>query len=158
MIEKQQIEGVVNAFLAEQEKPTDYYLTDVNISADNCISVEVDALHPLDLDFCAALSRFIESKLDREAEDFALEVGSVGLTDPFKSIFQYRKHLGEEVEVLARDGKKYKGVLVDVTDDAFSVEAEVKVVVEGKKRKQTELRTLTWQYADVKYTRYDLKV
>lgn len=158
MTEKQLIEDLVNGFLAQQETPSDYQLTDVKVTADNDISVEVDAIHPLDLDFCAALSRYIESRLDREKEDYSLEVGSVGLTDPFKTLFQYRKHLGNDVEVLARDGKKYKGVLVEVGEDAFSVDAEQMVAVEGKKRKQKEIRTLTWRYGEVKYTRYDLKV
>lgn len=158
MIEKKQVEDLVNGFLAQQQTPSDYQLTEVRITSDNDIFVEVDAQKPLDLDFCAAISRYIESHLDREREDYALEVGSVGLTDPFKSQFQYRKHLGSEVEVLALDGKKYRGVLVDVADDNFSVDTEVMIAVEGKKRKQKAVQTMTWKYDEVKYTRYDLKV
>lgn len=158
MIEKKQVEDLVNGFLAQQQTPSDYQLTEVRITSDNDIFVEVDAQKPLDLDFCAAISRYIESHLDREREDYALEVGSVGLTDPFKSQFQYRKHLGSEVEVLALDGKKYRGVLVDVADDNFSVDTEVMIAVEGKKRNQKAVQTMTWKYDEVKYTRYDLKV
>lgn len=158
MIEKKQVEDLVNGFLAQQQTPSDYQLTDVRITSDNEIFVEVDALKPLDLDFCAAISRYIESHLDRGKEDYALEVGSVGLTDPFKSQFQYRKHLGSEVEVLALDGKKYRGVLVDAADDNFSVDTEVMIAVEGKKRKQKAVQTMTWKYDEVKYSRYDLKV
>ena len=71
---------------------------------------------------------------------------------------QYNKHLNHDVEVLAKDGKKYHGVLVSVDEDTFSIDVERMVSVEGKKRKQKEIQTLTFAYADVKYTRYDLKV
>jgi ribosome maturation factor RimP len=70
---------------------------------------------------------------------------------------QYHKHLGHDVEVLAADGKKYRGSLVSVDEDTFSVDTEVMVAVEGKKRKQKEIQTLSFAYGDVKYTKYDLK-
>ena len=90
-------------------------------------------------------------------EDYSLEVGSVSLTDPFKSKMQYQKHLNHAVEVLAVDGKKYRGTLVSVDDDSFLLDTEVTVAVEGKKRKQKEVQTLTFAYDGVKYTKYDLK-
>jgi ribosome maturation factor RimP len=70
---------------------------------------------------------------------------------------QYNKHLNHDVEVLAADGKKYRGVLVSVDDDTFSVEVEVMVTVEEKKRKQKEIQTLIFAYNTVKYAKYDLK-
>ncbi len=71
---------------------------------------------------------------------------------------QYDKHVGDDVEVLTKDGRKLYGQLVDVQDEAFSIDTEVMVAVEEKKRKQKEIQTLTFGYGDVKYTRYDLKV
>ena len=82
----------------------------------------------------------------------------MSLVDPFKTKLQYQKHLGHEVEVLAADGKKYRGQLVSVDEETFSVDSEEKVAVEGKKRKQTQVITRTWAYGEPKYVKYDLKL
>ena len=60
--------------------------------------------------------------------------------------------------MLASDGKKYHGVLVEVNEENFAIDAEVMQVIEGKKRKQKVIQTYIFAYADVKYTRYELKV
>ncbi len=138
---------------------TGYELITLTVSPQNNVLVEVDSLQGVDVDFCAALNRYLVDQLDAKGEnDYALEVGSVSLTDPFKTPLQYQKHLGDNVEVLAADGKKYRGQLVEVEIDRFSVECEVMVALEGKKRKQKQLQTLTFPYEGVKYARYELKV
>ncbi len=156
MIEKNIIEETIKAYLAIQEQA--YELITLQISPANEILVEVDSYERMDVDFCAALSHHLQEYLDTVSDDYSLEVGSVGLTDPFKTKMQYDKHVGDDVEVLTKDGRKLYGQLVDVTDEAFSIDTEVMVAVEGKKRKQKEIQTLTFGYGDVKYTRYDLKV
>ena len=137
-------------------KGTDYELVTLNVSAGNDILVEVDRLAGVDVDFCAELNHFLVEKLDDVEPDYSLEVGSVSLTDPFKTKIQYEKNLGHDVEVLA-DGKKFHGQLVSVDEDTFSVDVEEKVAVEGKKRKQTQSVTHTWRYDEPKYVKYDLK-
>jgi len=137
---------------------TGYELITLAIRPDNSILVEVDRLEGTDVDFCAELNRQLVDYLEAADEpDYALEVGSVSLVDPFKTRMQYEKHLGHEVEVLAADGKKYRGQLVSVDEDTFSVDVEEKVAVEGKKRKQTQIVTRAWRYDEVKYCKYDLK-
>lgn len=153
MIDKIALENLIN----ERLTGTEYQLITLNVSNNNDILVEVDRLAGVDVDFCSELNQFICEHLDREVEDYSLEVGSVSLTDPFKTKMQYEKNLGHDVEVLAGDGKKYRGQLVSVDEDSFSVDCEVMVAVEGKKRKQKQLQTLTWKYTEVKYTKYDLK-
>ena len=112
----------------------------------------------VDVEFCGMLNHYLVEQLDAAGDlDYSLEVGSVSLTDPFKSKMQYEKHLNHDVEVLAGDGKKYRGVLVSVDDSSFAIDTEVMVQVEGKKRKQKEIQTLTYAYDAVKYTKYDLK-
>ena len=155
MIEKQYIQNLVEQKL----QGTGYELITLKISAQNEIILEVDKLDGVDVDFCAELNRYLVEQLDATAasEDYALEVGSVSLTAPFVTKMQYQKHLNHDVEVLASDGKKYRGTLVSVDEDTFAIDTEVMVAVEGKKRKQKEIQTLTFAYADVKYTKYDLK-
>lgn len=137
---------------------TGYELITLAIRSGDNILVEVDRMEGADVDFCAELNRQIVEFLESAGEpDYALEVGSVSIVDPFKTKMQYHKHLGHNVEVLAADGKKYRGQLVSVDDETFSVDVEEKVAVDGKKRKQTQIVMHTWRYDEVKYCKYDLK-
>ena len=152
MISKQDLQNWIEAYLED----TDYELVTLNVSAGNDILVEVDRLAGVDVDFCAEFNRFLVEKLDAVEPDYSLEVGSVSLTDPFKTKMQYEKNLGHEVEVLV-EGKKLRGQLVSVDEETFSVDIAEKVAVEGKKRKETQIVTHTWRYDEPKYVKYDLK-
>ena len=150
---EQDIRARIEQFL----QGTGYELITLDIRPDNAILVEVDRLEGTDVDFCGELNRKLVDYLEAQGEpDYALEVGSVSLTAPFKTKMQYEKHLGHEVEVLA-DGMKHHGQLVSVDEETFSVDVEEKVAVEGKKRKQTQVVTKTWRYDEVKYCKYELK-
>ncbi len=153
-MDKSIVEGMVQQYL----KDTDYALITLAISNGNEILIEVDRLQGVDVDFCSALNQYMVEQLDTAGiEDYSLEVGSVSLTDPFKTRMQYEKNLGHDVEVLTREGKKMRGQLVSVDDETFAIEVDTMVAVEGKKRKQHEMITHTFGYDDVKYTKYDLK-
>lgn len=140
---------------------TGYELITLAIRPDNNILVEVDKLEGTDVDFCAELNRQIVDFLESVGEpDYALEVGSVSIVDPFKTKMQYNKHLGHNVEVLAADGKKFKGQLVSVDEETFSVDVEEKVTeltAAGKKKSKKQIVMHTWRYDEVKYCKYDLK-
>ena len=154
MIDKQYIQNLIQ----EKLQDTGYELITFQVNAQNEILVEVDKLEGVDVDFCATLNHFLVENLEAQGvEDYSLEVGSVSLTAPFVTKMQYTKHLGHEVELLAADGKKYRGTLVSVDEESFALDTEVMVAVEGKKRKQKEIQTLTFAYNAVKYTKYDLK-
>ena len=154
MIDKQNVLNLIQ----EKLQGTGYELITFQVNAQNEILVEVDKLEGVDVDFCATLNHFLVESLDAQGvEDYSLEVGSVSLTAPFVTKMQYTKHLGHDVEVLAADGKKYRGTLVSVDEESFAIETEVMVAVEGKKRKQKEIQMLTFAYNAVKYTKYDLK-
>ncbi len=154
MIDKEYIQTLV----AKRLQGTGYELITLQVNAQNEILIELDSLDGVDVEFCAQINHFLVEELEAKGiDDYALEVGSVSLTAPFVTKMQYNKHLNHDVEVLNADGKKYRGVLVSVDDDTFSIATEVMVVVEGKKRKQKEIQTLTFAYGSVKYTKYDLR-
>lgn len=136
---------------------TDYYLVDLNITNDNRISVEIDAFEGVEIDFCAELSRYVESTLDREVEDFELQVGSAGLTEPFKVLKQYEKNIGNEVEVLTKTGKKLSGILTEANETNFILQIEKTEKPEGSKRKITIQEDITFNYSDIKYTKYIIR-
>ena len=151
MVNKENIQSLVEEYL----RGTDYELITLEISAANEILIEIDRLAGVDVEDCGKLNSWLVEQLDAAGEeDYALEVGSVSLSDPFKTKMQYEKHLGEDVEVLTAEGKKVRGQLVSVDEETFSVDVNTPVVVEGKKRKQHEMVTHTWGYGDVKYTKY----
>ena len=153
-MDKNQLQSWIEEYL----KGTDYELITLNISAENDILVEVDRLAGVDVDFCAELNRFLVEKLGDE--DYSLEVGSVSLTDPFKTKMQYEKNLGHDVEILI-DGKKVRGQLVSVDEETFSVDVEERIKVKGERLKvkgpKTQIVTHTWRYDEPKYVKYDIK-
>lgn len=150
MIEKNIVKQIVEEWLQDK----DYFLVDVSVSNDNRIVVEIDHAEGVWIEDCVELSRFIESKLDREKEDFELEVGSAGIGQPFKVHQQYVNHLGKDVEVLTLDGVKYQGELHEVNDDIFSILRTVKKKEEGAKRPRMVEELVTFRYDEIKYTKY----
>ena len=150
MISKGLVTQIVEGFI----ETTDHYLVDVIVASDNRISVEIDALNGVAIEFCVELNRYIESKLDRDVEDYELEVGSSGLTAPFKVLKQYEKNIGNEVEVLTKDGQKLTGVLVEVSDLNFTIEVEKQMKLEGAKRKTTVRENIVFPYDEIKTTKY----
>ncbi len=154
IMNKQDIQNILD----EKLKDTGYELITLTINTQNEILVEIDHLEGVDVEYCVGLNRYMVECLEAQGvDDYSLEVGSVSLTAPFVAKMQYQKHLGHDVEVLAADGKKYRGALVSVDENTFAIDTEVMVAVEGKKRKQKEIQTLTFAYDAVKYTKYDLK-
>ncbi len=150
MIEK----SVVSQLVEEWLEGKDYFLVDVTVTPDNRIVVEIDHAEGVWIEDCVELSRFIESKLDREQEDFELEVGSAGIGQPFKVLQQYINHIGKEVEVLKADGKKQTGILKEADENHFIVTISKKVKQEGEKRPKMVDEDVTFAYDEIKYTKY----
>ncbi len=150
MIDKKAVKEIVEKWLEDKE----YFLVDVEISSSNCIVVEIDHADGVWIEDCAALSRYIEENLSRDAEDYELEVGSAGLGQPFKVPQQYQNFVGKEVEVLDADGTKKSGVLKSVEGNDFVVTVNEKVMIEGKKRPVKMDVDHTFQMDKVKYCKY----
>ena len=153
MISKDSIYQAVEQFIVD----TDYFLVDIKVTPDNHVMVEIDSFEGVKIDFCAELNRHIESQIDREIEDYDLEVGSAGLTEPFKVQKQYEKNLGNEVETLTKEGKKFNGILKDVDSTGFVLEIEKSEKPEGAKRKILISEDLPFTYDDIKTTKYIIR-
>lgn len=150
MIEKSELTKVIESAIEGSE----LFLVDVAISRDNNIVVEIDSMDCVSIDDCAKLTKAIESHFDRDTEDYELEVGSAGLTSPFKVKRQYEKYIDEEVEVLTKDGRKLKGILKEVTENNFVISTTKKVKPEGAKRPVQVTEDETFNYDEIKYTKY----
>lgn len=132
----------------------DYFLVDATVSPDDKIVVEIDHADGVWIDDCVDLSRYIESKLNRDEEDYELEVGSAGIGQPFKVLRQYLIYIGKDVEVMDKTGKKWTGVLTEANETNFSITVMVKVKPEGAKRPKWEEQLVTFTYDEIKYTKY----
>lgn len=150
MIDKNLVRNIVEEWLDGK----DYFLVDVNVSPDDKIVVEIDHAEGVWIEDCVQLSRFIESRLNREEEDFELEVGSAGIGQPFKVLQQYINHIGMDVEVLTLVGEKHCGVLKEADEEHFVVCVPKRVKLEGQKRAKTVEEDMTFTYPEVKYTKY----
>lgn len=153
MISKSIVEQAVNEWLNGKE----YFLVEVSISTDDRIEVLIDHAEGVWIEDCADLSRFIESKINREEEDYELEVGSAGLGYPFKVRRQWEIHLGKPIETMLKDGHKLRGTLTAVEDDTFTITCEEKVRKEGEKRPKIQPVPHTISYDEATYTKYWIK-
>ena len=124
MIDKNVVARIVNEWLEDK----DYFLVDLTISPDDKILVD--------------------------EEDYELEVGSAGIGQPFKVLRQYQVHVGNDVEVMDNNGKKWVGTLADANEDNFTITMEVKVRLEGAKRPKLVEQNVTFAYDEIKYTKY----
>ena len=150
MIDKQQITSVIETWLGEGT----LFLVDVTVTPDNRVVVEIDSDDSVSIDDCVALSREIESRFDRDIEDFELEVGSCGVTSPFKVLRQYQKNVGNEVEVVLKKGLKIEGVLDAASDSAITLSVEKTVKPEGAKRKIKVTEQETYTFEEIKNAKY----
>ncbi len=149
MIEKKKVTELCEEWLEGKE----YFLVDASVDADNRIVVEIDHKDGVWIEDCCELSRFIEDHLDRDVEDFELEVGSAGIGQPLKVLQQYVNHVGSEVEVLTAQGKKMQGRLTAADAEGFTLVTQEKQRLEGKKRPQLVDVEHRFGYDDVKWVK-----
>lgn len=131
MITKEKIQLLIE----EKLEGTDFFVVDIDISTANKISVEMDGDNGFSISECINFSRQIEGNLDREVEDFSLEVSSPGLNKPFRLTRQYLKNLNKTVLVKSAEGLEVKGLLTHADDNKISVQTSRKERLEKKKKK-----------------------
>lgn len=135
MLEKAKIEKVVSDAIQN----TDSFVVEIKTSTDNKIFVYVDHPEGVSIDECARISRYIESKFDREQEDFELQVSSPGIDKPFKVIDQYKKNIGQEVRVTQKNGTTFEGKITKVDQKKIILEWTETYKKPGEKKKQTSI-------------------
>jgi ribosome maturation factor RimP len=149
MIDKQDIQGIVKEFI----KGTELFIVAVKVSSSNRITVLADKNEGITIDECAAIHRNIEMNIDRDKEDYELQVSSPGLDMPFAVLEQYYKNEGKKVEVIELDGTKHSGKLKNVTEGGFELEEELK-----GRGKTKEITDISFNFDQVKSTRVILTI
>lgn len=138
MIDKFKVLDIVKDVLEGSDK----YLVNMKITPDNRIFVDLDGDNGINIDDCIEVSRAIENSLNRDEEDFELNVSSAGADSPLKMPRQYRRHVGRELSVEPFEGAKVEGILTEAGDSQFTIKTK------GSKKEPSQ--ELTFAYEDVK--------
>lgn len=148
MIDAKRIESIVSEYL----EGTDKFLVSVNVHPGNKVQVLLDGEGGIHVADCALLSKHIESFFDRDAEDFELEVSSVGVGSPLRMKRQYHLNVGRNIMVLGHDLKKTRGKLVEVLEDGIRIEKE-KSGKKPKKGEAPEDAMVVFAFSDIREAR-----
>lgn len=132
------------------EEHPELFLIDFTISSDYKISVIIDGDRGVTLQDCIDVSRSIEHNLDREEQDFSLEVASAGVSSPLQLPRQYKKNIGRKLAVLTNDDKKIEGKIVNATNEAVQLEWKTREPKKIGKGKETVVKNEQIAYEDIK--------
>ena len=133
-------ESYIRQLVEEKLEGTDMFIVELTLSSNNRIVVEVDGMSGVTIDDCVAVSRQIESNLDREQEDFELQVSSAGIDKPLRDRRQFEKNIGREVKIVLQDSAELKGELLEVGESL-----KVKLPASKKKKLPEREETITWE-------------
>lgn len=100
------------------KKDESLFLIDFSMSSDNTIKVVIDGDQGVSLQDCMKVSRAIEHNLDRDDEDFSLEVTSSGAASPIHMPRQYKKNIGRKLKVRTKEDT-YEGNLVETLENGI---------------------------------------
>jgi ribosome maturation factor RimP len=157
MITKQIVEKLANERIAERE--LDVYIVDINIGPSYQIVIELDSENGgVDITDCIAISKNVENNLDREVQDFSIEVASADISKPFKVLRQYIKNIGKAVELRPLTADNYKsgkieGILKSATEEEVVITTRDKKRLEGKKKKEWVEEDHTFKMNEIKETK-----
>lgn len=116
------------------EENNSLFLIELKVENNNHISVVIDGDKGVSVNDCIAVSRKIEHNLDREEEDFSLEVTSAGVSQPLLFSRQYMKNIGRKLAVITSE-ETIEGKLVNVEDGKITLQwkaREPKSIGKGK--------------------------
>lgn len=142
MIEKKTIETLINEWIGNPA----VFLVELKTDRENNIRVFMDSDSGFSIEQCVELTRFIESNLDREIEDYQLTVSSYGITQPFVSSRQFRKYVGRDVDIEPLDGKPFSGTLLGFKAEQLSV----RIKLTNKEKKEGKSDTVTFQRSQLR--------
>lgn len=115
---KTRVEELLQAFL--QTRP-DLFLVDLKVSVASDITIILDGDQGVSIQDCLDASRAIEFNIDREEQDFSLQVMSAGLSEPLTLPRQFQKNVGRDLEILLEDTTKIQGELASVDDEKVTL-------------------------------------
>ncbi len=141
MINKDNIEKLANKAIKELDLKV--YIADVLVKSDSRIYVFVDSDERVLIEDCIGISKFVEGELDREKEDFELNVSSYGANQPLKFPRQYIKNIGRTLEIVRLDEEQFEGEIIGASEN------DVTLLIPAKKKKETP-QQVVFTYNEIK--------
>ncbi|WP_138432272.1 ribosome assembly cofactor RimP [Winogradskyella algicola] len=151
---KDTVKDLLNQALDQRK---DLFLIDFEILSDNTIRVVIDGDKGVLVEDCIFISRAIEHNLDREEQDFSLEVTSCGATAPLQLPRQYNKHIGRNLEVKTVEGDKVEGQLVDVNAKDITLKWKTREPKPVGKGKVTVIKEVNIAFENIKEAKVKIK-
>jgi ribosome maturation factor RimP len=149
---------LIQEYLEEELERRNLFLVEVSVRPGNRIAVFIDSMQGITIDECIAVSRHLESRLDRSSEDFELEVSSPGLDKPLRLPVQFVKNTGRYLDVVKSDGIKLTGKLSGTGDDLIRLETEEMVKDPVSRKRRPEKRIYEIRYEDIKSAKVVISV
>lgn len=128
---------------------TSLFLIDLTVSENRKIDIIIDGDNGVSLNDCIGISRYVEHRLDREKEDFSIEVSSPGATTPLQHKRQFKKNIGRTLKIVLASGEKVKGKLKDANDTNVTLEWKTREPKPVGKGKRTVVKQLESAYEDI---------
>ena len=138
------------------ENRSDLFLISLIVTPDSKIKVIIDGDKGVKVEDCIYISRAIEHELDREEQDFSLEVMSAGASEPLSNIRQYSKNIGRTLEVKT-ETSKIEGELVNADDNEIILQWKAREPKPVGKGKRTVQKTENIAYNSIKEARVVIK-
>jgi len=126
----------------------DLFLITLDVSPGNNVRIVIDGDEGVSIEDCMEISRAIEHNLDREEDDFSLEVLSAGVTEPLQLNRQYAKNLGRDLQMKTK-ADTLKGTLVEVDDQGVVLQWEAKEAKPTGKGKQKVTKAVKVPFEDI---------
>jgi ribosome maturation factor RimP len=149
VIQESTIRQLAKAFL----EGTPGFIVDVRVGEGNSISILLDDDDSTNITSCIALSKHLEDELDRDVEDFSLDVSSPGLDQPLKMQRQFQKNIGREVQLKVSNAGKIEGELISATEETVTIKTREKMRVEGRKAREWVEEESTYVLSDLDWTK-----
>lgn len=153
MITAEQIQALIHPVIEN----TDLFVVEVTVRLGNKIEVVLDSDSGLTIEHCTEVHRHILRELDRDVEDYSLDVSSPDISKPLKISRQFSKNIGREVAVKLKDKSKLSGELIAATENDFTIRFEEKILPEGKKKKELLTREVKIEYANTQETKVQIR-
>lgn len=147
MVFRNKVQELLDAALAEREH---LFLIDLNINDTNKISITLDGDSGVNLQDCIDVSRAIENSLDREEQDFSLEVASAGVSSPLKLVRQFKKNVGRTLKVKTISSEEIEAELTFADDEKIILEWQAREPKKIGKGKETVSKKLELPYNSIK--------
>ena len=151
---KDKVENLLQEALQERQ---DLFLIDLSVSLDNAIKIVIDGDHGVMVEDCMFISRAIEHHLDREEQDFSLEVLSSGATSPLVLPRQYKKHIGRSLEIKTNEGERVEGELVDTNENMVTLKWKTREPKPVGKGKVTVTKEATIAFNNIEQAKVKIK-